>query len=758
MPPSKGLLSSRSAALVSLGILVGLGAASLLNRLSWPDARHPLVGGCQQKLVMQAASSLGGGPGTHRAGAPPAAGPSGAEPPPAGQASCADESAVLAAIAQGRWRVMPDDRSCPPGTSRVCIPQLGHYWAWDEPICGIEELPQQAMAQLLRGKRVVLIGDSHTRYFYVWLQRLIGGIFDRDILEFKNAFFQWDAEWRFNMSDPHNISGPGANMLPPRRLAPDGVPTPPDTVHLQMLFRASIPHLGQTLDALLAANQSAHPAVVIMGSGAWYPDKLKSNITQYTADLEQFEQMLVEHSRMFPGIKFFFTTLPPWVRQMTAQTAWEPLRRFWYLCNDRQPGLRATAVALATVAVLLLSWTAANNTQLCCQAGGAAPGGWLAFKLRTFMANGTALSVGGHTWNVELREQSRNVSLKTLVLDGGDGTYTVAAVPAFKGVYSVTAWLYFSRCAGYEDPPQNATAKFYDALSERDWCFLGERVELGDLTVTVGSDPSQAAALPPLAAADSLVLRVQQHVFATPGNSSTYFRPLSDAQDSAWRTSRNVTSRFIMFGDSSIETGFGLFRYTANASYSEGVLWRFRQKRGYLWPPFPTCWASNPAPVQLGTLRPPSNYADAVAAGPLLPGIAPGHGCDPRLDRLAERVGGIVANLTESDTLFVNIGLHCTVGATFAYYKQLVDEVADILAAAPTKRIVWKTNQPCPGKHFLNEPLRLRFDLYAAAAMRRRKIRVLVVHALPAFPVDDTIHFDPLGSDLQNRVLSWAVC
>ena len=192
MPPSKGLLSSRSAALVSLGILVGLGAASLLNRLSRPDARHPLVrrrhpdghsrasgcsvswpcvaqhcrptervpaaaqaatrwpgprggrrrrrvgwrlqldnssragvpanlplpstplqvGGCQQKLVMQAASSLGGGPGTHRAGAPPAAGPSGAEPPPAGQASCADESAVLAAIAQGRWRVMPDDRRC----------------------------------------------------------------------------------------------------------------------------------------------------------------------------------------------------------------------------------------------------------------------------------------------------------------------------------------------------------------------------------------------------------------------------------------------------------------------------------------------------------------------------------------------------------------------------------------------------------------------------------------------------------------------
>ena len=70
------------------------------------------------------------------------------------------------------------------------------------------------------------------------------------------------------LADPHNISGPGANMLPPRRLAPDGVPTPPDTVHLQMLFRASIPHLGQTLDALLAANQSAHPAVVIMGSGA----------------------------------------------------------------------------------------------------------------------------------------------------------------------------------------------------------------------------------------------------------------------------------------------------------------------------------------------------------------------------------------------------------------------------------------------------------------------------------------------------------
>ena len=90
---------------------------------------------------------------------------------------------------------------------------------------------------------------------------------------------------------------------------------------------------------------------------------------------------------------------------------------------------------------------------------------------------------------------------------------------------------------------------FPSALAmQRDWCFLGERVELGDLTVTVGSDPSQAAALPPLAAADSLVLRVQQHVFATPGNSSTYFRPLSDAQDSAWRTSRNVTSRFIMFG------------------------------------------------------------------------------------------------------------------------------------------------------------------------------------------------------------------
>lgn len=37
---------------------------------------------------------------------------------------------------------------------------------------------------------------------------------------------------------------------------------------------------------------------------------------------------------------------------------------------------------------------------------------------------------------------------------------------------------------------------------------------------------------------------------------------------------------------------------------------------------------------------------------------------------------------------------HATVWLLLASPVQLVDEVADILAAAPTKRIVWKVRQP----------------------------------------------------------------
>jgi hypothetical protein len=109
-------------------------------------------------------------------------------------------------------------------------------------------------------------------------------------------------------------------------------------------------------------------------------------------------------------------------------------------------------------------------------------------------------------------------------------------------------------------------------------------------------------------------------------------------------------------------------------------------------------------------------------------------------------------------------------------YKTVLERVAAMLAAAPTKRIVWRTTDEAeqympykspegiipplayPGRyHFLNEPRRLKFGLEAVAVMRRHGLRVLNTRGLPT-DFSDVVHYNPVGFDLQNRLFSWVIC
>ncbi|PSC74440.1 P-type ATPase [Micractinium conductrix] len=424
------------------------------------------------------------------------------------------------------------------------------------------------------------------------------------------------------------------------------------------------------------------------------------------------------------------------------------------------------------------SWTAANRTRVCCQTGGQ-PGSWHTFRLQTFDAGGGAAREGGDAWNVRLTGPG-GVLLRTRVLDDGNGNYTVAFVPLFSGQYSVSAWLFYSRCSGYQDLPGNATLVYSTVVSEREWCFIGANLTLPNITVggaDGGGQPprrgvQRRATLPPPATPDPLLLRAQQHVFATPGGTA-YLRPLNDAQAAAWRTSQD-SSRMVMFGDST--TLLGILRQIL--AHEQGA------KNPALLP-FPTCWNLTAGDPLRFTTTVKKGIAFSFEEEPLppvpVPGAPPrvhyvrGHGCDLR--QQPALLEGILSNMTSSDTLFINIGMHCVQRGRLAYFVGLITRVAALLAAAPTKpHVVWRTTnaseqymhyashgnvlkarQYAAQHQFLNEPRRLRFELEATAIMRRQGIRVLDTHGLPT-TFNDAVHYSHHGFNLQNLLLSWAVC
>lgn len=126
------------------------------------------------------------------------------------------------------------------------------------------------------------------------------------------------------------------------------------------------------------------------------------------------------------------------------------------------------------------------------------------------------------------------------------------------------------------------------------------------------------------------------------------------------------------------------------------------------------------------------------------------------------------------DTLIINVGLHCILKHNWTTWTTMIDRLAPMLGALPTRNVVWRTSNNVwnhnrgwkendswgdPKRHFIVEPRRLLFDLYAERAMRLAGIRVLDMTHMPVdYQIYDPLHFDLSGFDLQNRVLSEAVC
>ena len=186
------------------------------------------------------------------------------------------------------------------------------------------------------------------------------------------------------------------------------------------------------------------------------------------------------------------------------------------------------------------------------------------------------------------------------------------------GQYSVAAWLFYSRCTGYQDAPGNAPLEHVTIVSQQDWCFIGALAALPAITVAdtaaskAASDvTSRAPALLPIDTPDPRILRVQQHVFALPGR-ATYRRPLSAAQAAVWRTSRD-TSRFVLFGDST--TLLGVVRHILAV--------KNKVKRPALLP-FPHCWnLSGGDPVHFTTAT-KTRMSFSFVEEPLAPVLTPG--------------------------------------------------------------------------------------------------------------------------------------
>lgn len=77
-------------------------------------------------------------------------------------------------------------------------------------------------------------------------------------------------------------------------------------------------------------------------------------------------------------------------------------------------------------------WTAAARTLACCHTPGGL-GRWHTLTITTFTRGGQQRRTGGDVWSVRLVEAHSEAAMGTRVLDNGDGSYTVAFVPAVQG-------------------------------------------------------------------------------------------------------------------------------------------------------------------------------------------------------------------------------------------------------------------------------------------------------------------------------------
>lgn len=307
------------------------------------------------------------------------------------------------------------------------------------------------------------------------------------------------------------------------------------------------------------------------------------------------------------------------------------------------------------------------------------------------------------------------------------------------GTYQVRAWLYYSRCLGYQDMPPALDVHYSTVVSDADWCFIGQEVALPP--ITVAGPPGQALATvpaappPPPAHADLGTLRAQQHVFGGGLGRPPHLRPMSGEQRAAWQTTVGSSGRVVLVGDSTVEQAAlllaagqrGCRLETAPKQFwaepgdtSEGGVHRRcgNYTRGgqpgffnlTLAAPFGGCRQAGgrrgvavsatpekvfrdagfaPAANTSSGLVPAAGGAagPAGAAAPLVVHYALNYECQEFVAGLRD----VLRELAAEDVLFVNMGLHCVYGATWPQYTAAVAEVAAALAAAPTRAVFWRS-------------------------------------------------------------------
>lgn len=410
---------------------------------------------------------------------------------------------------------------------------------------------------------------------------------------------------------------------------------------------------------------------------------------------------------------------------------------------------------------------------------------------------------------------------------------------ACAGTYRVDAWLYYSRCLGLQEFPINSTGGWeLSGVTLDDWCYLGQNVSLGALTIPQqrfggalahlppaalsslrlgGAAPSNASGGSTPAAVSAPVYRLAEHLYRD--SSGFLFDAPPPAVAAAWQVP-GTASRLVLVGDSTLGAAFlgvgrqlwagtqaqagdaavrGEYWYNLSQPWEADVSQPTRLcsaggGRGSgcrsvrLGPPLLPCLVAprrgeaGALHFELSTDTDVPKYSRFAALRTLAnctaaPGLRHVHYVKWYVPRGAEELWETaLRHVREGDMLILNLGLHYVRDAPYTHWRRVIDRLAGMLAALPTRNVYWRGilpvdehenwRGPAAGvarsakpldRLVMTEARRLQYNLYAEAAMRRAGVRVIDAWGLPVDHGDD-VHFDTLGFDAHTRALSLLLC
>lgn len=208
------------------------------------------------------------------------------------------------ALSWGHWQELATP-SCDLARPLLasCTPRLGHQWVWDRRVCEARHYTVPQLRASLARKKVVLLGDSHARILYTWLQRTLEGTFEQDVETFPK--FYNNALW-------HGRSRTGAEA-PTSRLA---------DLHLDFRWLTTLPQVTQAVRNLKAL---VMPEVVVLSAASWYYVE-KLSLAQLEEHLRELEGAVAEADaraqKAGRTVLWLLLTIPERVRGRSWSSSW----------------------------------------------------------------------------------------------------------------------------------------------------------------------------------------------------------------------------------------------------------------------------------------------------------------------------------------------------------------------------------------------------------------------------------------------------